>query len=254
MVVAAPRPAASAPGAAPRKAPPRVEFSRDLDYRDEITARADAVRWLVIPKRRYLMIEGTDLPGSEGFGAAIGTLYPVAYTMHFALKKRGVHAPIGALEGLYWIGAPGPIPARDFTAGPDNRPRWTWRLMLPLPAEATADDFRAARDAVAAKTTKRPPLLDQLRCQLWEEGRVVQLMHIGPYEAEAPTIERLHAAIDEAGMGLRGCHHEIYISNPSATAPERMKTLIRQPVDLEPVDPQPLDVHPVDVHPVHMNR
>src|SRR5690348_8208917 len=77
----------------------RVVFERPIDYRDEITAPAGRVRFLGVPKRRYLMVEGTARPAEQGFRDAIGTLYPVAYTLHFALKKRGVDAPVGALEG-----------------------------------------------------------------------------------------------------------------------------------------------------------
>jgi len=207
---------------------PNLEFERDLDYRHQITARADRVRWLVIPARRYLMIDGTDAPGSREFRDAIGTLYPVAYTIHFALKKRGIEAPVGALEGLWWIGEPGPIAAAQFAAGPKHR-RWTWRLMLPVPEEATPEDYAAAVETVAAK--KRPPLLASLRFESWDEGPVAQLMHIGPYDAEAPTIERIHQAISAAGMRPRGYHHEIYISDPNRTSPERLKTLIRQAVE-----------------------
>jgi hypothetical protein len=216
-------------------APRAVEFERAPDYRHEITASADRIRLLEIPLRPYLMIDGTDEPGAAGFREAIGTIYPVAYTLHFALKRRGIQAPVGALEGLYWITEPGPITPAQFAATPGERAAWSWRLMLPVPKEATDADFTSAIDEVFAK--KRPPLLDQLRCEEWLEGAVAQIMHIGPYEAEAPTIERLHAAIATAGLRPVGCHHEIYISDPGRTAPDRLKTLIRQPVEpMEPTD------------------
>ena len=206
-----------------------IAFEGDLDYRQQITARSDRVRWLAIPERRCLMIDGTAAPGDPGFRDAIATLYPVAYTLHFALKRKGIEAPVGALEGLYWIDQPGPITAAQFAASPDARTRWTWRLMLPVPLQATDDDYRAAIEAVVAKQS--PPLLARLRCESWEEGPVAQLMHVGPYDAETPTIERLHHAIADAGFAARGCHHEIYISDPNRTAPEKLKTLIRQPVE-----------------------
>jgi len=206
-----------------------VEFERAVDYRHEITARADRVRLLHVPLRRYLMIEGNALPGSQGFGAAIGTLYPVAYTLHFALKRRGIEAPVGALEGLYWVDQEGPITTAAFRASPDARNPWSWRLMLPVPDAANDEDIRAAVHDATAK--RHPPLIEQLRCDAWEEGPVAQLMHIGPYEAEPDTLERLQQAIAEAGLRLRGCHHEIYISDPNHTRPERIKTLLRQPVE-----------------------
>jgi hypothetical protein len=205
----------------------RVVFERPVEYRDEITAPAGRVRFLEVPKRRYLMVEGTAQPAEQGFRDAIGTLYPVAYTLHFALKKRGVDAPVGALEGLFWIGKPEPIDVPEFEAGSISR-RWSWRLQLPVPAAATAKDVAAAVSEVKRK--KLPPLIDSLRCEQWEERHVAQTMHIGRYDAEAPTIKRLHDAIAENGLTPVGCHHEIYISDPNRTKPEKMKTLIRQPV------------------------
>lgn len=205
----------------------RVDFEHPADYRAEITSPVGQVRFLLIPRRRYLMIEGTAKPGEQGFGDAIGTLYPVAYTLHFALKKRGIEAAVGALEGLFWIGKPGPIEASDFTSMTRSG-GWSWRLQLPVPVAATAKDVSAAIDEVTAK--KRPPLISSLRCEQWDEGRVAQVMHMGPYAAEGPTIAALHAAIADNGLSPIGCHHEIYISDPNRTKAERMKTLIRQPV------------------------
>ncbi|HET7467362.1 MAG TPA: GyrI-like domain-containing protein, partial [Candidatus Dormibacteraeota bacterium] len=205
----------------------RVEFEHPADYRAEIAAPAGRVRFLAIPKRRYLMIEGDAKPADQGFRDAIGTLYPVAYTLHFNLKKRGVDAPVGALEGLYWDGKPGPIAVAAFSSPAGSR-RWSWRLLLPVPDQATAKDVAAAIAEVKAK--KDPPLIDSLRCESWAQGNVAQTMHIGPYGAETPTIERLHAAITENSLTASGCHHEIYISDPNRTKPEKMKTIIRQAV------------------------
>jgi hypothetical protein len=190
---------------------PPVEFDHPIDYRDEIQARADRVRVLVIPERRYLMIDGTGRPGGSEFGAAMASLYPVAYTLHFALKKRGLDAPIGALEGLFPTGEP-----------------QSWRLMLPVPVVAGDYDVAAAIDEVRRR--KSPPTIDQLRVERWDEGLVAQIMHVGPYDAEAETVNALQAAIEARGLKPRGSHHEIYISDPNRTAADRLKTLIRQPV------------------------
>lgn len=209
-----------------------IQFEHPHDYRDEIPAHADSIRLLVVPRRRYLMIDGADEPGTLGFREAIATLYPVAYTLHFALKRRDVMAPIGALEGLFWIGHTGPISPAQFSATPDERVAWSWRLMLPVTDQATDADISSAIDEVF--TTKRPPLIDRLRCASWGEGTVAQILHIGPYELEGPTVERLHRAIADAGLRPRGWHHEIYISDPNRTAPDRLKTVIRQPVEVSP--------------------
>jgi hypothetical protein len=192
--------------------PAKVEFEHPTDYRDELNAHADQVRFLTIPERRYFIIAGRGAPGDASFAAAISTLYPVAYTLHFMLKKRGIDAAVGALEGQFQSFAP----------------PWEWRLLLPVPVEATGDEIATAIEQVRAKG--KAAALDELLCQPWEEGPVAQIMHVGPYDAEAPTIEQLHSAISAAGLTLRGLHHEIYISDPNRTRAGRLKTLVRQPV------------------------
>lgn len=186
---------------------------RQMAYRDEIQARAGEVRFLVVPKHRYLAIEGTAAPGSDEFAAAIGTLYPVAYTLHFALKERGIEAPVGAMEGLF-------------------RADRSWRLQLPVPEPATEDDIGRAIETVRIK--KAPAQLDRLRVETVDEGESAQILHVGPYEAEEPTIARLRAAIAEHGLRPRGSHHEIYLSDPRRTTPDRIRTVIRQPVEAGP--------------------
>jgi len=200
-----------------------------VDERDLIRARRDRVRFLHVPERHYLAIDGTEAPGGEVFQQAIGTLYPVAYTLHFSLRKRGVSAPVGALEGLFWI------PAEDLLADTptgvaDGPPAggWRWRLLLRLPEEAGEVEIE---QAIADAARKRPlPALEQLRVLTWEEGDCAQILHVGPYDAEAPTIRRLHDAIGAAGLRTRGQHHEIYLSDPGRGNPQKTRTVIRQPV------------------------
>jgi hypothetical protein len=208
--------------------PPSVDFETPTDHRDELRARVDRVRWLRIPARRYLAIDGTDAPGSPEFRDAIGTLYPVAYTMHFALKARGIDEPIGALQGLYWLGGREPTRAEDVSAAMDGRGAWRWRLLLPIPDAATSEDIEASIRAV--RTRKVPPRIDELWILDWEEGAVGQIVHLGPYADEPATIERLDRAVVEAGLHSRGVHHEIYLSDPQRGRPERMRTLLRQDI------------------------
>jgi hypothetical protein len=193
--------------------PPRIEFDHPTDYRDELRAHAHRVRVLVIPERRYLMIDGRGQPGPDTFPAAMATLYPVAYTLHFALKKHGLDAPVGALELVMWGAAP----------------NWGWRLQLPVPEIAGDEDLAAAISDVRVRKT--PERIDDLRVELWDEGLVAQILHVGPYAAEQPTIDVLSQAIDQRGLRSRGLHHEIYVSDPNRTAPERLKTIIRMPVE-----------------------
>jgi hypothetical protein len=208
--------------------PSSVDLETPTDYRDEIRARVDRVRWLRIPARRYLAIDGTDAPGSPEFRNAIGTLYPVAYSMHFALKGRGVNEPIGALQGLYWLGGQEPIRAAEVLVAMNDRGAWRWRLLLPIPNAATSEDVEAAIRAVRSK--KEPPRIDELWILDWEEGTVAQIVHLGPYADEPATIERLDRAVADAGLHSRGVHHEIYLSDPHLGRPERMRTLLRQDI------------------------
>jgi hypothetical protein len=190
-----------------------VEFEQPRDYRDEITARANTVRFLIIPERQYLMIDGAGMPGGDEFAAAMASLYPVAYTLHFALKKRGIEAHVGSLEGLFWLDPP-----------------TRWRLLLPVPASAQGEDIADAIEQVRLR--KSPPTIDRLRAESWYEGSAAQILHVGPYDAETATIEALHAGIAARGLRQRGTHHEIYISDPNRTAAARLKTVIRQPVEV----------------------
>jgi hypothetical protein len=209
-------------------APVAVRFDEPADDASLMLARAGLTRFLDVPERRYFMIDGTGEPGSASFQAAFGALYPVAYTLHFALKRRGVTARVGALEGLYWFGeTERPIEPGEF--GRQDRDTWRWRLLLPVPEAATEDDIEATFAEVARK--KAPVALPLLRVERWAEGAAAQTLHVGSYASEPATIEALHAALAAAGLRPRGCHHEIYISDPNRTALERLKTIIRQPVE-----------------------
>ncbi len=209
-------------------APPEMEFEHPQHWEDLHAASADHVRFVYVPYRRYLSLDGVARPGSEAFQAAIGTLYAVGYTLHFALKSRGVNAPVGVLEGVYWIDQPGPIPLERFAATRDTPMRW--RLLLVAPEEATEEEIDGARAEVARRGTAPEALLAQLACRGWLEGECAQVLHVGSYDAEYPTEVRVHAAMAGAGLRPRGCHHEIYLSSPSAP-PERTRTIIRQPVE-----------------------
>jgi hypothetical protein len=207
--------------------PHTVEFERGVSARDLLRAQPDQVRFVFVPYRRFLMIDGRERPGGSAFTSAIGALYPVAYTLHFALKHRGVDASVGALEGQYWIDTPGPLAPETFAQTDDGR-TMSWRLQLPVPDEATDDEIVAAIEQVRSR--KNPPALRWMRCEGWLEAESAQTLHVGPYGAEYPTISRVHAAIADAGFRPRGCHHEIYLSGPTTTS-ERTRTLIRQPVE-----------------------
>jgi hypothetical protein len=203
-------------------APP---FERPGDRAAEFRGKAGSVRFLDLSPRRCVMIDGEGPPGPDAFAPRMPGLYTAAYKLRFGLKDRGVITKVGPLEGLWWT-SDGVFDLDWLLEG--ARDTWRWTLFIALPDEASADEIDGALAAGRAKID--PGLAANLRVETFGEGRVAQLLHLGPYAAEKPSIERLHAAIAEAGLEPRGRHHELYIGNPQASAPERLKTILRQPV------------------------
>jgi hypothetical protein len=150
----------------------------------------------------------------------------VAYTLKFALKKTDPERDfkVAPLEGLWWADEVAPTMA-DLQS---DRDAWNWTMMIAVPDAVTPLEVAAAREAAARK--RDLPAAPQLRLERLEEGLAAQIMHVGPYSEEAPTIERLHAFAAAEGYELRGRHHEIYLGDPRRTAPERLKTVLRHPV------------------------
>jgi len=178
-----------------------------------------------VPKMNFLMVDGCGHPrrGDE-FTASIGVLYGTAYTMKFMYEKGHPirDGRVQPLEGLFWMRG-----RKRFDIGAGKELRWT--LMLRQPACVNRRAVRAAIEELRKK--KDPPGLAGLRFGSFAEGWSVQVMHIGPYSAEQPTIEMMHDWAGNRGYRLRGKHHEVYLSDPQRTKPERLKTVIRHPVE-----------------------
>jgi hypothetical protein len=206
-------------------APAVVVFDRPADRAAEFRGAAGAVRFLDLPPRRSVMIDGQGPPGPDTFGPRMPGLYTTAYKLRFGLKDRGVVTRVGPLEGLWWTSDQAPDLA--VVLGED-RDAWRWTLLIALPDEATAAEIETA--VVAGRAKLDVSLRSNLRVETFEEGRVAQLLYLGPYDQERTSIERLHAAVAAAGMQLRGRHHEIYLGDPRTSAPERLRTIIRHPV------------------------
>jgi hypothetical protein len=177
-----------------------------------------------MPPLTYLMVDGKGDPNtSPDFRAAIGALYSLAYTLKFSLKKsKGLDFRVMPLSGRFHAEDP-----RVFLEG--RKQEWHWTLMLALPSQVTAADLKAARTQAQAKKNASPAL-PLVRREALREGLCAQVLHLGPYAAEKPTIEALHAFIAEKGLTFAGSHHEIYVSDPNRTAPAKLKTIVRQPV------------------------
>ncbi|MEJ6549905.1 GyrI-like domain-containing protein [Corynebacterium sp. USCH3] len=200
----------------------KVDLKKSLDsYR----ARRGEFRILDVPPLRYIMVDGHGDPNtSPAYTSALEALYPVAYSMKFASKRElGRDYVVPPLEGLWWA-----EDMSSFTTGRDKS-RWDWTMMIMTPDWIDETLFATAVRAVAAKSA--PASLGDVRLETLSEGRCVQTLHIGSFDDEAAVLERMHHGfIPDNGLRLRGTHHEIYFSDPRKTAPEKLRTLLRQPV------------------------
>ena len=202
-----------------------TQIQRPLDRQDEFKAPKNGIRLLDIPPHAFVMIDGSGPPAASAFEARMPGLYGAAYGLRFALKARGVEGKVGPLEGLWWTTDGVTYEEALLDAA---RESWRWTLMIALPPEATAEEV--ALHLETARTRLHPSLTPGLRTEVFAEGPCAQLMHIGPYEEEGPTIDRLHAGIDAEGLHPVGRHHELYLGDPRRSAPEKLRTILRQPV------------------------
>ncbi len=177
-----------------------------------------------VPPMDFLMIDGKGDPGkAQEFQDAIEALYGVSYTLKFMIKKtQDIDYGVMALEGLWWADDMG-----DFMTG--NRDNWKWTLMIMQPHFVTPELVEEAIKEVEKK--KNPVALSKLRFAGYDESLSAQIMHIGPFSEEGPNIRKIHDFIIEQGRKPRGKHHEIYLSDFRRVAPERMKTVLRQPME-----------------------
>jgi len=199
-----------------------------IDYKKELKhlyrASAKKVEIVDVPEMNFLMIDGVGDPNtSQEFQEAVEALFSVSYTLKFMIKKGELEVDYGVLplEGLWW--------ADDMSQfSTQNKELWIWTLMIMQPAYVTTDLLRDAIEQVKKK--KKAAAAPRLHFEAFSEGSSAQVMHIGPFSEEGPTIEKLHQFIEENGFNLSGRHHEIYLSDFRRAAPEKLKTIIRQPI------------------------
>jgi hypothetical protein len=197
-------------------------------YKDLYQPSAKKVVLVEVPSFPFIMIDGQIEAGcapenSPSLQQAFELLYGIAYTLKFASKLRAenpIDYKVMAMEGLWWT------PGGGFDMQhPEN---WHWTAMILQPDHITPEMFAEAQAQLKQKKPHLP--VEKLRLERFHEGLCVQIMHIGPYADEPPTIARMHTFAAENGYGLRGKHHEIYLGDPRRTAPERLKTVLRQPI------------------------
>jgi hypothetical protein len=178
------------------------------------------VSFVDVPDMNFLLIDGEGSPEGRQYMDAIQTLYPVAYALKFIVKKaKGADFGVMPLEGLWWMDD-----MANFSV--ERRNEWKWTAMIMQPKYVAEADFKAALKQVEKKDL---PAIGKIRFEAYNEGSAAQIMHIGPYSDEGPDVMKIQQVIKASGHKLSGKHHEIYLGDPRKTAPEKLKTVLRQP-------------------------
>ncbi|MCI0519465.1 MAG: GyrI-like domain-containing protein [Chloroflexi bacterium] len=174
-----------------------------------------------VPPLNFLMLDGHGDPNTAPiYVEAVQALYSLAYTLKFAAKPLGVDFAVMPLEGLWWTAN-----MADFSM--ERKDDWDWTMMIAQPEAVSVELVeQSRRDALRKKGI---PALERVRFERFEEGKAAQIMYLGAYANEGPTIARMHEFIHAQGWSLRGKHHEIYLGDPRRNPPEKLKTIIRQP-------------------------
>ena len=199
----------------------KIDYKRELH---ELYVPGREPVMVEVPELSFAMIDGHGDPNTTpGFADAVEALYTVAYAAKFTVKRapEGIDYGVMPLEGLFWTSDMSPFTTQDKSA-------WDWTLMIMQPDLVTPEVFNAAKAAASAR--KSLDSISSVRLERFAEGFACQVLYVGPYAAEGPTIQRLHAFIAERGFTRTGKHHEIYLSDPRRAAPERLKTIVRQPL------------------------
>jgi len=202
---------------------PKVDFKKELKHLYQPSAKQfDLVD---VPEMNFLMIDGHGNPNTaQTYIEAVEALYAVAYKIKFLSKKiLNNDYVVPPLEGLWW--------AQDMDAFiTGQKDDWDWTMMIMQPEWITPEIFEEGR--ASAKKAKNPPALPKMRLSRYHEGLSIQIMHIGSYDDEAPILANLHNEfIPENNFAMSGKHHEIYLSDPRKVKPEKLKTVLRQPVE-----------------------
>lgn len=199
----------------------RVDLKKQLQEFYNSTSKE--VKFVDLPAMNFLMVDGKGNPNnSPDYRAAIEVLFSVSYTLKFMFKKeKSIDYGVMPLEGLWWVD--------DITKfNPEDKDDWLWTAMIMQPNFVTTENVKLAITQVKKK--KDLQTINKLRFESFYEGKAAQILHIGPYSTEGPNIAKIHNFIHNKGYILNGKHHEIYLNNPGKTAPEKLKTIVRQPM------------------------
>ncbi len=198
------------------------KFDCKKDLRPLYSPSSKEFTMIEVPSMNYLLLDGHGDPNNNPqYQDTVEALYAVAYKIKFSLKSLGIDFTVSPLEGLWWV-----EDMAKFSV--EHKDQWDWTMMIMQPEWVTADVFEKARQIVSKK--KDLPGLSHMRFEPCSEGLAVQILYWGAYADEGSTIARMHEFIRLNGLVTNGKHHEIYLGDPRRTAPEKLKTILRQPV------------------------
>ena len=198
----------------------KIDFKKTMKALYRATSKVERVNPGI---GTFLAVDGRGTPGGEAFEKAIQNLYPAAYTVKFALKNAGtIDFVVPPLEAL-WYDNPVNVP---------DMSQWRWRTMIRVPACVSSEDLRAAQESIL---DKKGTDTSDVQLVTWAEGGSLQVLHTGPYDEVGATYEQLQRSAQTENLALRAPGHEIYLSDPRRTAPEKLKTIVRMPIAGESV-------------------
>lgn len=179
---------------------------------------------VTVAPAQFLMVDGHGDPNtSSEYADALAALYPLAYALKFLSKAElGRDYVVMPLEGLWWS------EQMDAFTSARDKSRWDWTLLNLVPGWLTSEHVDRARENLERK--RGAAALPPVRLEHYDEGLSVQTLHVGSYDDEGPVLAAMHGWIAEQGMRLTGRHHEIYLGDPRRVAPDRLRTILRQPV------------------------
>jgi hypothetical protein len=199
----------------------KVDLKKDLKQFYQPSAKN--VAEVVVPTMNFLMIDGEGDPNdSQTYAEAVEGLFMVSYAVKFLVKKGATAVDYGVmpLEGLWW--------AKDMSRfSTEDKSDWKWTMMIMQPSFVAQSVIDRAISEVKEK--KKPAAIERMRFESFTEGRCAQILHIGPFTDEGPTIAKVHAFIDARGKKT-GKHHEIYLTDIRKADSAKWKTIIRQPM------------------------
>jgi hypothetical protein len=199
----------------------KIDYKKELKHLYKPSAKVPSI--VEVPKMNFLRVDGSGNPNTaQAYKDAIEALYPLAYALKFKIKKTlGIDYGVMPLEGLWWADDMASFISRDKDA-------WLWSMMIMQPEFISSELVEEVRADVAKKKT--PAALNKVKFAAYAEGLSVQIFYTGSYDDEGPSIENMHDFAEKQGYRLHGKHHEIYLSDARKTAPEKLKTVLRQPI------------------------